>query len=96
MFHTSSLYHDDVIDKAATRRGKESANSKWNQSYSLFAGDYILGVASTRLARTNNPEVGNSWRDSSHVMSCYKVIETMFQVLDDLVLGEFQQMATKL
>jgi len=79
MFHTSSLYHDDVIDKAATRRGKESVNCRWNQSYSLFAGDYILGVASTRLARTNNPEV----------------IETMFQVLDDLVVGEFQQMTTK-
>ena len=68
MFHTSSLYHDDVIDKAATRRGKESVNCRWNQSYSLFAGDYILGVASTRLARTNNPEVGTPSQQPS--LSC--------------------------
>ena len=31
---------------------------------------------------------------ASHVM--FQVIETMFQVLDDLVVGEFQQMTTKL
>jgi len=79
MFHTSSLYHDDVIDKAATRRGKESVNSRWNQCYSVFAGDFILATSSAILARTKNPEV----------------IESMFQVLDDLVVGEFQQMITK-
>ena len=56
MFHTSSLYHDDVIDRALTRRGKVSVNSRWNQKYSVFAGDFILGVSSAILARTNNPE----------------------------------------
>ena len=28
MFHTSSLLHDDVIDRAETRRGKQAANMK--------------------------------------------------------------------
>ena len=58
MFHTSSLYHDDVIDKALTRRGKVSVNSRWNQKSSIFAGDFILGISSANLARTNNPEAG--------------------------------------
>ena len=58
MFHTSSLYHDDVIDRALTRRGKVSVNSRWNQKYSIFAGDFILGISSAILARTNNPEAG--------------------------------------
>ena len=58
MFHTSSLYHDDVIDRALTRRGKVSVNSRWNPKYSIFAGDFILGISSTILARTNNPEAG--------------------------------------
>ena len=59
MFHTSSLYHDDVIDRALTRRGKVSVNSRWNQKCSVFAGDFILGISSANLARTNNPEAGN-------------------------------------
>ena len=58
MFHTSSLYHDDVIDRALTRRGKLSVNSGWNQKSSIFAGDFILGISSAILARTNNPEAG--------------------------------------
>ena len=94
MFHTSSLYHDDVIDKALTRRGKESVNSRWNQSYSVLAGDYILGVSSLSLARTNNPEVRRWFVLESGIFSI-QVIESMFQVLNDLVVGEFQQMMTR-
>ena len=72
MFHTSSLYHDDVIDKALTRRGKASVNSRWNQKSSIFAGDFILGISSAILARTNNPEAGNddNLRVSSLLFSC--------------------------
>ena len=32
MFHTSSLYHDDVIDNADKRRGKPSVNLNWTPS----------------------------------------------------------------
>ena len=95
MFHSSSLYHDDVIDRAVTRRGKVSVNSRWNQKYSIFAGDFILGVSSAILARTNNPEAGHDELVRFSHLSLLQVIESMFQVLDDLVLGEFQQMMTK-
>ena len=30
MWHTSSLLHDDVIDHAETRRGKESINKRFS------------------------------------------------------------------
>src|SRR5690554_1446012 len=29
LVHLGSLYHDDVIDEAVTRRGVESVNSRW-------------------------------------------------------------------
>ena len=29
MYHTASLYHDDVIDKAELRRSKPSVNYLW-------------------------------------------------------------------
>jgi geranylgeranyl pyrophosphate synthase len=57
MWHTSSLLHDDVIDHAESRRGKESVNKRFDPAKSIFAGDYILGVSSKLLAQTGNPDV---------------------------------------
>ena len=50
---------DCKIPQDICRRGKESVNSRWNQCYSVFAGDFILATSSAILARTKNPEVGN-------------------------------------
>ena len=30
MIHTASLVHDDILDHAETRRGKESVNVRWD------------------------------------------------------------------
>lgn len=52
LIHIGSLYHDDVIDNANTRRGVESSNSKWNATLSILAGDYLL-ARSSELAAEN-------------------------------------------
>jgi heptaprenyl diphosphate synthase len=52
LIHIGSLYHDDVIDNATTRRGVESSNSKWNSTLSILAGDYLL-ARSSELAAEN-------------------------------------------
>ena len=52
LIHIGSLYHDDVMDNATTRRGVESSNSKWNSTFSILAGDYLL-AKSSELAAEN-------------------------------------------
>ena len=52
LIHIGSLYHDDVMDNATTRRGVESSNSKWNSNLSILAGDYLL-ARSSELAAEN-------------------------------------------
>jgi len=79
MIHTASLVHDDVIDKADTRRGKPSVNLLWGQRKSIIAGDFILAVASGMLARLNNEQV----------------MILLSQVLADLVQGEFMQLGAR-
>ncbi|GAI92436.1 unnamed protein product, partial [marine sediment metagenome] len=39
--HTASLLHDDVVDRAETRRGKVSANNLWGNSASVLVGDFL-------------------------------------------------------
>ena len=52
LIHLGSLYHDDVIDDAETRRGVASANVKWNTTLSILAGDYLLAKSSELAAET--------------------------------------------
>lgn len=46
LMHLGSLYHDDVMDDANTRRGVPSVNAKWNNLVAILAGDFLLGKAS--------------------------------------------------
>jgi heptaprenyl diphosphate synthase len=44
--HLATLYHDDVIDEAEFRRGRASANSRWDNTVAILTGDYLFARAS--------------------------------------------------
>jgi len=46
LVHLGSLYHDDVIDEAVTRRTVESVNAKWGNLRAILSGDFLLAKAS--------------------------------------------------
>jgi heptaprenyl diphosphate synthase len=50
LVHLGSLYHDDVIDEADTRRGVPSVNARWSNIVAILAGDYLLAQASSYAA----------------------------------------------
>jgi octaprenyl-diphosphate synthase len=49
LLHTASLIHDDIVDKAETRRGAETVHSRWGANITVLLGDYLyiktLGLA---------------------------------------------------
>lgn len=46
LVHLGSLYHDDVIDEADSRRGQASVNDNWSNTIAILAGDFLLARAS--------------------------------------------------
>ncbi|MFJ9026323.1 polyprenyl synthetase family protein [Streptomyces sp. NPDC102259] len=50
LLHVASLYHDDIMDSAATRRGAPSANSLWGNTSAATTGTHILARAMALLA----------------------------------------------
>jgi heptaprenyl diphosphate synthase len=48
--HLATLYHDDVMDEAAIRRGHQSANSRWTNTIAILTGDFLFARASQILA----------------------------------------------
>lgn len=56
--HLATLYHDDVMDEAAVRRGLPSANARWDNSVAILAGDFLFARASLILAGLGAEAVG--------------------------------------
>ena len=42
VFHNFTLLHDDVMDKAPVRRGRETVHVKWNTNTAILSGDQML------------------------------------------------------
>jgi len=42
LFHNFTLIHDDIMDKAPLRRGKQTVHTKYNESTALLAGDVMM------------------------------------------------------
>ena len=58
LVHLGSLYHDDVMDEAATRRTVASVNARWGNLKAILAGDYLLAKASEIAASLGTEVAG--------------------------------------
>jgi len=58
LVHLGSLYHDDVMDEAASRRGVESVNARWGNLVAILAGDFLLARASEIAASLGTEVAG--------------------------------------
>lgn len=58
LVHLGSLYHDDVMDEADTRRTVESVNARWGNLTAILAGDYLLAKASEIAASLGTEVAG--------------------------------------
>ena len=45
LFHNFTLIHDDIMDSANTRRGKETVHKKWGVNSGVLSGDVMLIMA---------------------------------------------------
>ncbi len=51
LFHNFSLIHDDIMDEAPVRRGKETVHTKWNNHIAILSGDVLFVKAYESLAK---------------------------------------------
>ncbi|MBT7803171.1 MAG: polyprenyl synthetase family protein [Microbacteriaceae bacterium] len=48
--HLATLYHDDVMDEAAQRRGVDATQTVWGNSVAILAGDLLFARAGSLVA----------------------------------------------
>jgi octaprenyl-diphosphate synthase len=66
--HNATLVHDDIIDAAATRRGRPSANSQWGNSMTVLAGDWLYMQSFAVALGEKNLDVLNTLIDITQRM----------------------------
>ncbi|MFH1258795.1 MAG: polyprenyl synthetase family protein [Elusimicrobiota bacterium] len=57
LIHTATLVHDDIIDQADRRRGKESVWQRWGSEQAVLLGDFLFVKAFNILTEVNKQEI---------------------------------------
>jgi geranylgeranyl diphosphate synthase type II len=54
VFHNFTLVHDDIMDMAPLRRGRETVYKKWNSNIAILSGDTMFALAYQFALRTDH------------------------------------------
>ena len=78
LLHSATLLHDDLVDDAETRRGREAAFRKYGNAVSVLSGDYLLSRVLYLLARTGRVELVELFAEAARRLAEGEVLQ--FQV----------------
>ena len=75
LIHVASLVHDDVLDEAALRRGRETLQTKWGNKVAVLVGDYLHArVLSMLVSRRSDDPAMAILADTTQAMCEGEVI----------------------
>lgn len=86
MMHAATLLHDDIVDRAATRRGRPSAMARWGADVSVLVGDFLYSRAIQDLVADRDRRILRAFADATVAMTEAEVLQ--LQLLRDLGIGE--------
>jgi len=86
--HLASLYHDDVMDEAALRRGAESANARWDNHVAILTGDFLFSKSSELTASLGPEAVRIQARTFTRLVEG-QILETLGPGPDDDALEHY-------
>lgn len=85
--HAASLLHDDVIDRADSRRGRATANRLWGNSQVILAGDFLHARAMLLAGTLGGMECLSAIGSATEAM-----VESEFLQLDNAETQETSQL----
>ncbi len=65
VLHTATLIHDDVVDKAGSRRGRPTTVAAYGREAAVATGDYLFAEAFHGLAEIGDPRLVRSFSEAA-------------------------------
>ncbi len=95
VFHNFTLVHDDIMDNADTRRGRETVHLRWDEPAAILVGDLLMGIAYEKLARLPAdavPAALASFGAMVRKLCEGQALDMAFETRNDVTLAEYVRM----
>ena len=66
-FHNFTLIHDDIMDNADIRRGKDTIHKKWNKNIGILSGDLLMIFAYKMLENIDDITFKNTFKRYNNI-----------------------------
>lgn len=98
ILHNFTLVHDDIMDNADTRRGRDTIHKKWDVDVAILAGDELVGLAYKSLLRTKTnriSDIANAFTEGIIEVCEGQSFDKEFELRKDVKLEEYIMMIGK-
>lgn len=98
LLHNFTLVHDDIMDNADTRRGKQTIHNKWDVNTAILSGDALLGLAYRSLLGTKTDriyEIVNTFTEGIIEVCEGQSYDKEFEMKQNVSMDEYIMMIEK-
>lgn len=95
VFHNFTLLHDDIMDNAPIRRGKQTVHEKWNSNVAILSGDVMLVKAYDLFLNYNGVDLNKILQEFNKTATevCEgQQYDMNFEIRDDVTEEEYIEM----
>lgn len=92
--HTATLLHDDVVDMSEMRRGRPTANTRWDNPSSVLVGDFIYSRAFEMLVDIGDMAIMDVMASTTNQISEGEVLQLINQHNPDASEQDYLQVIT--
>ena len=95
LFHNFSLIHDDIMDDAPLRRGKQTVHEKWDNNIGILSGDMVLIKAYQELEnvdKIHQPEILKVFNICSVKVCEVQQYDMDFEKVDNVSVNQYINM----
>ena len=98
ILHNFTLVHDDIMDNANTRRGKETIHKKWDVNAAILVGDELIGLSYRSLLRSRTSNIAGvvqAFTDGVIEVCEGQALDKEFEESTDVSLDDYITMIRK-
>jgi len=87
--HTATLLHDDVVDDADLRRGRQTARKVWGNQISILVGDYLYSKAICHIVRFRSQAINEVLSEACRKMAEGEVLQLYYNGNPQITESEY-------